>query len=103
MIENGMSIHYENRIVAFLDVLGFRNLIVESEKDNSKIQELYKVLKYLKTWEKPSEWNLNLIEIEEDAQRKGVESFDIASKSNCTCFSDSIVVSVVADESNINE
>ena len=98
-----MSIHYENRIVAFLDVLGFRNLIAESEKDNSKIQELYKVLKYLKTWEKPSEWNLNLVEIEEDAQRKGVESFDIASKSNCTCFSDSIVVSVVADESNINE
>jgi hypothetical protein len=98
-----VNINYENRIVAFLDILGFRNLINESEKDSSKIISIYQALEYLKTWEKPREWNLNLIEIEEDAQRKEVDSFYIANKTNCTCFSDSIVVSVSIDENNINE
>jgi len=98
-----MNVNYENRIVAFLDILGFRTLINISEKDNSKIVTIYEALEYLKTWEKPNEWNLDFIAIEEDAQKKGVNSFDIINKTNCTCFSDSIVVSVIVDENNIEE
>jgi len=98
-----MNINYENRIVAFLDILGFRSLINDSENDQSKIITIYKALEYLKTYEKPKEWSLDFIEIEEDAQKKGVNTFDIIEKTNCTCFSDSIVVSAIIDENNIEE
>ncbi len=45
---------------------------------------------------------LQLVEIEESAQYKGVENFNIANITEATVFSDSIVVSVKA-ERNINE
>lgn len=43
-----------------------------------------------------------MVEVEEDAQKRGVENFDISDKTNITAFSDSIVVSVKVDD-NINE
>lgn len=96
------KIEYENRLVAFIDILGFKEIIKQSENDLSKIELISSVLNYLKNWEAPEKWNLNLIEIEEDAQKKGVENFDIRGKTNTTAFSDSIVVSVKVDD-NINE
>lgn len=93
---------YENRLIAFIDILGFKEIVYSSEKDSSKIEFLYSVLDYLKSWEIPEKWNLKFVEIEEDAQKKGVENFDIRSKTNSTSFSDSIVVSVKIDN-NVNE
>lgn len=93
---------YENRLVAFIDILGFKEIVKESESEPEKIELLYSVLNYLKDWEIADNWNLRLVEIEEDAQKKGVQNFDIRGKTNSTSFSDSIVVSVKVDN-NINE
>lgn len=103
MNTNTEELKYEKRIVAFIDILGFKEIIKASEFNSSKLKLIYETLLFLKTREKPEEWNLQLIEIEEDAQKKGVENFDIASKTSCTCFSDSIVVSVHVGDNNINE
>ncbi|MFC2118154.1 hypothetical protein ACFLSY_05895 [Bacteroidota bacterium] len=96
------ELKYENRLVAFIDILGFKDIVKQSEKDPTKIKLLYSVLNYLKNWEVSENWNLRLVEIEEDAQKKGVENFDITGKTNSTSFSDSIVVSVKVDN-NANE
>lgn len=93
---------YEKRLIAFIDILGFKEIVRSSEKEDSKIEFLYSVLNYLKSWEVSESWGLQLVEIEEDAQKKGVESFDIKDKTNITSFSDSIVVSVKV-ANNLNE
>jgi hypothetical protein len=96
------EIKYEERLVAFIDILGFKEIVKQSEKDPSKVELIYSVLNYLKNWEIPEKWDLKLVEIEEDAQKRGIENFDIRGKTNSTSFSDSIVVSVKVDN-NVNE
>ena len=96
------EIKYEKRLVAFIDILGFKEIVKQSEKDISKIELIYSVLDYLKNWEVSDKWDLRLVKIEEDTQKRGVQNFDIRKKSNITAFSDSIVVSVKVDD-NINE
>lgn len=96
------ELKYELRLVAFIDILGFKEIVKQSEKDSTKIDLLYSVLEYLKDWETSENWNLKFVEIEEDAQKKGVHNFDIRGKTNSTSFSDSIVVSVKVDN-NVNE
>ncbi len=96
------SLTYERRIIAFIDILGFKEIVKQSETDTSKIELIYSVLEYLKDWEKTEKWDLKFIEIEESAQYKGVNNFDLRGKTNTTTFSDSIVVSVKVD-SNVNE
>ncbi|POS00675.1 hypothetical protein Q361_1324 [Flavobacterium croceum DSM 17960] len=96
------KLKYEQRIVAFIDILGFKEIVKQSEKDTAKIELLFSVLEYIKDWETSEKWNLKFVEIEEDAQKKGVDKFDIRGKTNSTSFSDSIVVSVKTDN-NINE
>lgn len=96
------DIKYENQIVAFVDILGFKEIIKKSESNIKKQQLLYQTLEFLKKRENSFKWNLQLVEVEEDAQRKGVSNFDIESLTNCTCFSDSIVVSVKVNDNNIN-
>ncbi len=100
MIEQ--EIKYEKRLVVFMDILGFKEIVSQSEKDPEKIQLLFSVLNYLKDWEVSENWNLKFVEIEEDAQKKGVENFEIRGKTNSTSFSDSIVVSVKVNN-NENE
>lgn len=99
---NIKEIEYENRLVAFIDILGFKDIVKQSEKDSSKIQLLYSALDFLKSWETSENWDLTLVEIEESAQYQKIENFDIRGKTNCTAFSDSIVISVQVDN-NINE
>lgn len=96
------SLTYEKRLIAFIDILGFKEIVKQSEKDPSKIELIYSVLEYLKDWEKTEKWDLKFVEIEESAQYKGVNNFDLRGKTNTTSFSDSIVVSVKVDN-NVNE
>lgn len=93
---------YERRLIAFIDILGFKDIVKQSETDTSKIELIYPVLEYLKDWEKTEKWDLKFVEIEESAQYKGVNNFDLRGKTNTTTFSDSIVVSVKVDD-NVNE
>ena len=97
------SINYETKIVAFVDILGFKQIIRESESNYSKLNVIYEALNFLKNAKQANNWGLKYIEIEEDAQKKGVENFDIAGITHCSCFSDTIVVSVTANEGRINE
>jgi len=96
------KLNYEQRIIAFIDILGFKEIIKQTESNPTKIELIYSVLDFLKTWEVPNKWDLKLVEIEEDAQKKGVENFDIRGKTNTTAFSDSIVISVKIND-NTNE
>lgn len=98
-----MSVQYQKRVVAFIDILGFKQMIAESKRDTSKIDLLYDVLRYLKTWEIPKEWNSNIVAVEEDAQKRGLEKFKIEGSTCCTCFSDSIVISVLYKDEQLNE
>lgn len=96
------KIKYEQRVVAFIDILGFKEIVKQSEHDTTKIELLFSILGFLKGWEVSDNWDLKFVEIEEDAQKKGVTNFDIRGKTNTTSFSDSIVVSVKVD-GNVNE
>ena len=96
------KVTYESRLIAFIDILGFKEIVIQSEKDQEKLTLLDSVLNYLKDWEASESWGLKLVEIEEDAQKKGVQNFEIRGKTNSTSFSDSIVVSVKL-HSNVNE
>lgn len=97
------NINYDNRVVAFIDILGFKEIISESETDLKKLGIIYEALNFLKSKEGGHSWDLKLVEIEEDAQKKGVHNFDISENTSCTCFSDSIVVSVKVINNNYNE
>lgn len=96
------ELKYERRLIAFIDILGFKEIVKQSETDTSKIELIYSVLEYLKNWEKAEKWDLKFVEIEESAQYKGLDNFDLRRKTNVTTFSDSIVVSVKVDD-NVNE
>lgn len=96
------EIAFEKRIIAYLDILGFKKIIHDSISDMTKFDNIHCILNFLKTWERPDEWGLSLIEIEEDAKKNNIEYFDIREISNCTCFSDTIVISVNVEDKDIN-
>lgn len=102
-MEKESQIEYENRITAFIDILGFKEIIKDSNKDLEKVQLLYEVLNFLKSFEKPDKWSTDIIEIEESAQYKGIDSFKVDDSVRCTTFSDSIVVSIKVNDEFINE
>ena len=94
---------YTERIVAFIDILGFKELVRKSEEDENDLSLILEALSVLKNQEVPNSWGLQTIEIEESAQKKDLETFNIGNSVNCTCFSDSLVVSVSFNKEFINE
>lgn len=98
-----MEENYKQCLVAFIDILGFKDLVYKAEKDQNLQKTIFDSLKLLKQFEDNSKWSSKFIRIEESAERKGYDNFEINFKTKCTCFSDSIVVSVEIDEEKINE
>jgi len=96
---------YETRITAFIDILGFKDLINKSINDTKQVNTIIDILRYIKAWDNsgPNKWGIKQIIVEEDAQRIGIEKFEIERNTSCTCFSDSIVVSVLCEDGLINE
>ena len=43
-----MDISYTERIVAFIDVLGFKDIVAESERNIEKLQLIFETLTFLK-------------------------------------------------------
>lgn len=80
------DINYERILVAFIDILGFKDIVSQSERDSEKVQLLYSAQIYLNDWEASDKWDLKYVDIEEDAQRKGVENFDIREKKTALAF-----------------
>ena len=96
------DITYQTWIVAFIDILGFKEIVRKSERSPILLKTIYESLGFLKKRELPEKWNLQLVEIEEDAQKRGIEDFDIAYRTFSSAFSDSIVVSVIIDDKKIH-
>lgn len=96
---------YQKRVTAFIDIMGFKELIKTSEGNSEKLKSVLNILQYLKAWDNkgPNEWGTKQISVEEDAQRKGIDKFEISNITSCTCFSDSIVVSVLCEDDLLNE
>lgn len=98
------QIKYSRKIIAYIDILGFKQIVEQSETDSSKLELIYSALEFLKGREQNGEWDIRHIVMEEDAQKKDLPSFEITGRTQCTCFSDSIVISVdCEDDSDLNE
>lgn len=97
------NIEFENRLIAFIDILGFKEIIKKADKDPNQVSWIYEVMEFIKTLEKPQGWQTNFVEIEESAQYKALEKFDIIDSVECTMFSDSILVSVKVSPEKLNE
>ena len=95
---------YGKYIIAFIDILGFKNLVNLSENNETdfiKIQNIlnrFTLLKQKETWVD----SRILMEVEEDAQRKELSDFYIDDMVHCSCFSDSVIIAIEASK-NINE
>ncbi|MBI3479721.1 MAG: hypothetical protein HY016_05100 [Nitrosomonadales bacterium] len=98
-----MSLTFTEHIVAFIDILGFKEIVSRSEKDDKQLQQILECLEFIKGHEVSDKWGLQYIEIEESAQKKGVQRFKIGDDVQCTCFSDSIAVSVPVSDNSVNE
>lgn len=101
-METDFNITYQNGIVAFIDILGFKEIVKKSERNPRQLRTVYQSLEFLKKRELPDKWNLQLVEIEEDTQYKGISDFDIVNRTFSSAFSDSIVVTVNVDDNNIH-
>lgn len=101
-MNSNIDISYKTGIVAFIDILGFKEIVKKSERSPRLLKTIYQSLGFLKKRELPDKWNLQLVEIEEDAQKRNLSDFDIADRTFSSAFSDSIVVSVIVDDNNIN-
>jgi len=103
MNEESDNIQYEERLIAFIDILGFKDIVRRSERSPRTLKLIYDSLSFLKMRENSSKWDIQLIEIEEDAQKRNMAKFNITNRTFCSSFSDSIAVSVSYDEDSINE
>lgn len=100
-----MNINYETRIVAFIDILGFKQMVIDSEKkgNEEKIQSINEALEFFKNFKNKTYKYDELINVEEDSQKKGIENFRIHDFLQIDYFSDSIIISVKVKEEKINE
>ena len=95
---------YKKHIVAFIDILGFKNLVETSENSLEKCEEIRYILKrflYItkrKTWKRAKK----LMEIEEDAQKRELSDFYVDNMVKTSSFSDSIIIAIEAED-KINE
>ncbi len=77
-----MSYKYDNRIVAFIDILGFAGKISKSKSDNSSLNQLCEAIYSI-----------------QDYIKEAQDDFDLPDTSNVTQFSDSIVISLKMEDS----
>ncbi len=77
-----MSYKYQDRIVAFIDILGFAGKIVKSKTDPSSLNRLCEAVYSI-----------------QDYIREAQQDFDLPETSNVTQFSDSIVISLKMEDS----
>ncbi|MDR2193557.1 MAG: hypothetical protein LBP19_03705 [Treponema sp.] len=91
---------FEKRIVAFIDILGFTNLVktgAETENETT-LEDIYNILKYLSAWQtrQPNTWDHRFINSDPDVQQN-TQAYEVKNL-YCTCFSDSLVVSMPYDD-----
>ena len=94
----------EKYIVAFIDILAFKNLVSESEKEpiifnniNNALEQFYRLTKR-EAWQEAQ----ILMQVEECAQVKNLEDFYVDGIAHTICFSDSIIITIKAED-KLNE
>lgn len=75
---NNFEGKYENRLVAFIDILGFSSMVIMSEKDNTYAEKLYKALKNIQ----------HNVEYNRAKKEKEISTLEMVQ------FSDSLVISL---------
>lgn len=92
--------NYEDYLVAFIDVLGFASLVNNSESSHEDFNKIKFALSEFSKLQEKSTWEENkvLVEVEECAQKKNLDDFYIENMVRCFCFSDSIIITVKANE-----
>jgi len=73
---------YENKIVCFLDILGFKNIVNETQYDDTKLQQVQDALKFLENYK-----------YETDSHNTNINNKDKV----ITQFSDSLIISFSID------
>jgi hypothetical protein len=81
-----IKISYEQRLVIFIDILGFKNLITQSKEDETVLKN---ILRALQTFNEFRDFNTDLKEFSEEFS----DSTIIDDSREITNFSDSIVIS----------
>ena len=95
--------HYKKCLVGYIDILGFKDMVYSSKNCQDKLSLIDGVLESFKQLETKSLWSRDVVDVEEDAQRKDMDLFDLTKNIKCTCFSDSIAISVEVSKNDVNE
>jgi hypothetical protein len=92
---------YKKHIVAFIDILGFKNLVEASETDSITLDTIHNFLEYFFAWQtgQPNTWDHTFIHHDLDVQKNSA-AYKVQDL-HCTCFSDSLVVSMPYDPSRV--
>ena len=93
---------YTKRVIAFIDILGFRNIISKTEEDQQLAEKIFKVLNSMNTDSISNEIFIGVsADLPEDKYKEAKEIADKFSKAQksqssiqVTHFSDSIVISI---------
>lgn len=86
---------YQDSLVAFIDILGFKELIKKSLVDGETFKLITSTIDFLKALEEPSEWRRSKsLDSSIDCELNTNPDYKIKDKMTTTCFSDSIVISI---------
>lgn len=100
-----MDKKYKDCIVVFLDILGFKNTIINSETDVS-VKKIFDILTYVEAWNTSD--GLNKFIEEKDFhsepyfQKKTINFNEILKEIQISYFSDSLVISLPYNDSNLD-
>ena len=100
---------YETKIIAFVDILGFKQLIETTKTIPDALKSVIDQIQYLKAWDSsgPNEWNSRSLfsqdDIVKNASPNEQEKYNIKDIVTCTSISDCIIVSVSFDETNFHQ
>lgn len=99
-----MDKKYKDCIVVFLDILGFKNTIISSKTEES-VRKIFDILTYVEAWNTSDGLNKFIEEkdfrSESFLENKSVNFNEIQREIQISYFSDSLVISLPYDKSNL--
>ncbi len=98
-----MNKNHTESVIAYINFLSFTNLNKNSKENDNYFQNTSEVISALKEVENNKYWDLRWVSIEESAQKKGENTFDISKQVCCSLFPNSLVVSVKIVDDNFSE
>ena len=100
---------YENKIVAFVDILGFKQLIETTKTLPERLKKIIDQIQYLKAWDStgPNKWTSQSLFSQDDlvinAPSSEQDKYNIQDIVTCTSISDCIIVSVPFDDGTFHQ